>query len=100
MATANQARLVELRRVRQQLAHVRRRDVIGEFDQRSTFGQRAADAFANVVGSWRFIIIQSTILAAWIMLNVTAWVRHWVPTPSSCSIWHCRSRPRTPGRSS
>jgi uncharacterized membrane protein len=81
MATADHAVVDELRRVRQQLAHARRRDVVGEFDQRSTFGQRAADAFANVVGSWRFIILQTCLLAGWIVLNVTAWVRHWDPYP-------------------
>jgi uncharacterized membrane protein len=81
MATAAHARFEELRRVRRQLAHARRRNVIAEFDQRSTFGQRAADAFANVVGSWRFIILQTCLLAGWIVLNVIAWVRHWDPYP-------------------
>ena len=42
-----------------------------------TFGQRAADGFAKAAGSWRFIIIQSIILAVWILLNVTAWIHRW-----------------------
>lgn len=33
------------------------------------------------MGSWRFIIIQSFILACWIILNITAWVYHWDPYP-------------------
>jgi len=33
------------------------------------------------MGSWRFIIIQSTILLLWIALNVTAWVERWDPYP-------------------
>jgi uncharacterized membrane protein len=33
------------------------------------------------MGSWRFIIIQSTILVAWIALNITAWINHWDPYP-------------------
>jgi uncharacterized membrane protein len=33
------------------------------------------------MGSWRFIIIQSTILVLWIALNVTAYIRHWDPYP-------------------
>jgi uncharacterized membrane protein len=49
-------------------------------DARST-GQRIADAVAVTVGSWRFIIIQSVLLAIWITLNVTAWVRAWDPYP-------------------
>ena len=46
-----------------------------------TFGQRAADAAARTVGSWRFLIAQTVVLAAWVVLNVVAWVRHWDPYP-------------------
>lgn len=56
-------------------------DVNALFEEQLTFGQRAADAVARVVGSWRFIIIQSIILTVWVILNVTAWVRHWDPYP-------------------
>jgi len=44
-------------------------------------GQRIADWVARTVGSWRFIIVQSTLLAIWIALNVTAYVQHWDPYP-------------------
>ena len=33
------------------------------------------------MGSWTFIIIQSVILAVWIVLNVTAWAKAWDPYP-------------------
>ena len=46
-----------------------------------TAGQRIADVVASTMGSWRFIIIQSCILLAWIALNITAWVKHWDPYP-------------------
>ncbi len=46
-----------------------------------TVGQRAADWIASKVGSWPFIIVQSTLLVAWGVLNVTAWVQHWDPYP-------------------
>ena len=46
-----------------------------------TPGQRIADTVAATMGSWRFIIIQTTILALWLVLNVTAWIRHWDPYP-------------------
>jgi len=36
---------------------------------------------ADVVGSWRFIIIQSLMLGAWAVVNVAAWTRHWDPYP-------------------
>lgn len=35
----------------------------------STFAERAADAVASVVGSWRFILVQSTLLVAWLVFN-------------------------------
>jgi len=50
-------------------------------DAGTTFGQRAADGVARVMGSWRFVITQSLLLAAWTVLNVVAWVRHWDPYP-------------------
>ena len=34
-----------------------------------TLGQRMADTVATWVGSWRFVIIQSSLLAAWIVFN-------------------------------
>jgi uncharacterized membrane protein len=46
-----------------------------------TLGQHVADKVAAVVGSWRFIIIQSGLLAIWIALNITAYVEHWDPYP-------------------
>jgi uncharacterized membrane protein len=50
-------------------------------DERLTFGQRAADRVAGTVGSWPFIIGQSTLLLLWVVVNVTAWARHWDPYP-------------------
>ena len=46
-----------------------------------TPGQRIADAVAATMGSWPFIIVQTTILAFWILLNITAWIYHWDPYP-------------------
>jgi len=46
-----------------------------------SFGERVSDSVAAVVGSWRFIIIQSVILVIWMILNVTAWVEEWDPYP-------------------
>jgi len=44
-------------------------DVNEVADERMTVGQRIADGVAATMGSWRFIIIQSCILAAWLVLN-------------------------------
>ncbi|MGE5462997.1 MAG: DUF1003 domain-containing protein [Syntrophothermus sp.] len=50
-------------------------------EERMTRGQRIADKVADTIGSWRFIIIQTILLTAWIILNVTAWVKRWDPYP-------------------
>lgn len=46
-----------------------------------TLGERMSDRIAGVVGSWRFIIIQSGLLLVWLALNSVAWVQHWDPYP-------------------
>ena len=46
-----------------------------------TLGQRIADSVAATMGSWNFIIVQSILLAVWIVLNVTAFVEKWDPYP-------------------
>jgi uncharacterized membrane protein len=46
-----------------------------------TLGERIADGFAAIMGSWSFIIFQSVALSVWIVLNITAWVQRWDPYP-------------------
>ena len=46
-----------------------------------SLGNRVADAVTGLVGSWRFIIVQSVILALWIAANVLAWAYRWDPYP-------------------
>lgn len=46
-----------------------------------TNGQRVADGTARTIGSWTFIIAQTVLVALWVVLNVTAWVRRWDPYP-------------------
>ena len=55
--------------------------VVTSANERVTFGQRIADAVASVMGSWAFIIIQSTILLVWIAANVAGAMRGWDPYP-------------------
>jgi len=47
----------------------------------NSFGQRAADRIANVMGSWTFIIVQSVFVCGWIVLNLLAVLQHWDPYP-------------------
>jgi len=46
-----------------------------------SFGSRIADKVATGMGSWRFIIIQTIIVAIWMALNLVAYVAHWDPYP-------------------
>ena len=69
--------LAELRHLR--LSH--RTEAIEGDEQALTIGQSIADKVAATMGSWRFIIIQSTILIGWIALNITAYINHWDPYP-------------------
>jgi uncharacterized membrane protein len=57
------------------------RNVNEIIDERLTFAQSMADRIAKVMGSWKFIIIQSVILIVWVVLNIVAWMRHWDPYP-------------------
>jgi uncharacterized membrane protein len=50
-------------------------------NEQLTIGQKAADRVVAIVGSWGFIIGQSSLLAVWAILNVTAWIQHWDPYP-------------------
>jgi uncharacterized membrane protein len=70
------AKLRESRRARREAAP----SVANDAPQ-LTLGQRVADRVAATMGSWRFIIIQSAILVAWIIMNVVAYMRHWDPYP-------------------
>lgn len=50
-------------------------------DCRKTLGEKTSDRITLIVGSWRFILIQSFLLVVWIVLNVVAWINHWDPYP-------------------
>ena len=41
-----------------------------EFKESLSFGQKSADLVARIVGSWKFIIVQTIIIFAWAMVNV------------------------------
>jgi uncharacterized membrane protein len=46
-----------------------------------SLGQKLADLVAMAVGSWRFIIVQSTLLILWIIVNSIGLVKPWDPYP-------------------
>jgi uncharacterized membrane protein len=46
-----------------------------------TRGQRLADGVAATIGSWRFIVLQSSAIAMWITGNVLVGQNAWDPYP-------------------
>lgn len=70
--------LEELRKLRRNLRNDAKHLATGD---NLTMGQRIADSVAGGMGSWRFIIIQTTLLTVWVVLNVMAWVKQWDPYP-------------------
>src|SRR5690242_20765503 len=80
--TAKMHRLHETEeRLLNELRGVRRTNRGRKAAEKLTLGQRVADDVAAMMGSWKFIIIQSAILLVWIVLNITAYVEKWDPYP-------------------
>lgn len=46
-----------------------------------TLGQAAAEWVADKVGSWYFIIFQTTMIIVWVVINVTGLVKPWDAYP-------------------
>lgn len=46
-----------------------------------TFGERAADALRNGMGSWAFIFGFLGFMGLWMTLNVVGWCFHWDEPP-------------------
>jgi uncharacterized membrane protein len=70
-----------LRDTNLRLRHTASRNTNVVEEEHTSMGARIADTVATTMGSWRFIIVQSTILVLWIVLNVVAFVEHWDPYP-------------------
>jgi uncharacterized membrane protein len=79
--TAEEQLLTRLRSLRRGLRQTQGQDGAQMAAADLTTGQRIADQVAATMGSWKFIIIQSIILLAWIALNITAFVEQWDPYP-------------------
>lgn len=71
----------ERMRVRHAHRHAPVRNVNKAVEQTSSIGERASDGIAALMGSWRFIIVQSVLLSFWVALNITAYIEHWDPYP-------------------
>jgi uncharacterized membrane protein len=45
------------------------------------FRERLADSLAAQIGSWRFLVVQTIVFAAWISANLAGWIATWDPYP-------------------
>jgi uncharacterized membrane protein len=79
--TRGLAELLDQRPPRFVHAHPPVRNVNTLLEAHLTWGQRVADGVAATMGSWRFIILQSCLLAVWIVFNIVGWREHWDPYP-------------------
>ena len=52
-----------------------------EIHERKTLGEAVADRAASGIGSWRFIIIQTVLVAIWVVLNLVGVAFKWDPYP-------------------
>jgi uncharacterized membrane protein len=48
---------------------------------KTSVGAKFSDYITSLIGSWRFIIIQSILLAVWIVINLFGYFNHWDPYP-------------------
>jgi uncharacterized membrane protein len=57
------------------------RDVNALQEERTTFGQHAADVLAARAGSWAFILSFLGVLGLWMAINTVVLLHHWDPYP-------------------
>ena len=70
--------IVLLHRLREARRQRRKSDKSAE---QISLGARVSDRVASTVGSWRFIIIQSVLLAIWMAVNAVGFFEAWDPYP-------------------
>ncbi|QMU77210.1 DUF1003 domain-containing protein [Streptacidiphilus sp. PB12-B1b] len=59
----------------------RQHPISRQLHEERTRGERLADDIAGHIGSWRFLIIQSVLVALWIGLNLTGLILRWDSYP-------------------
>jgi uncharacterized membrane protein len=50
-------------------------------EKQRTMAERSADWVNRGLGSWKFLIAQTTVIVIWVALNTIALIRHWDPYP-------------------
>jgi uncharacterized membrane protein len=69
MGTGSLAAAKEMLRHRKSVAGDHQHPVNVVHHQEATTGERLADGIASFIGSWRFLIIQTILVATWVTLN-------------------------------
>jgi uncharacterized membrane protein len=67
--------------IRHQHDHPPVRDLNKEADRKVTRAQRIGDDFSRLLGSWTFVVLQSVLVLAWLLLNVLGFTNHWDQYP-------------------
>jgi uncharacterized membrane protein len=70
-----------LHQLRRHRASRRSQPQVAPLELPRSLGAKIADAVANAVGSWYFILIQSALLVAWLIGNAIAGAQAWDPYP-------------------
>lgn len=52
-----------------------------QHEENLSFGQKVADFVAENLGSWKFIILQTIIVATWLTCNIVGFIYRWDPFP-------------------
>jgi uncharacterized membrane protein len=52
------------------------RNVTKDYDEDTTFGQRAADVVATFGGSWTFVGLFGAVMLTWVVLNAVLFAKH------------------------
>jgi len=68
---SSEAASAALRQIRRRhgRAHAHKHPVNVLHHEQATFSEALADNIASFIGSWRFLIIQTTLVAAWVTMN-------------------------------
>jgi len=67
---------IEITTARERLAAKHKHPVNQLFHDEATLGERVADRTAAGIGSWWFLIIQSVLIAIWVLLNSVEFFTH------------------------
>jgi len=57
------------------------KNVNEQHDSSLTFGDRTSDSVASYVGSWRFVILMTSLLIVWLIWNSISFLPHFDPAP-------------------